>query len=450
MRVRPSNKNDLLGVVGGQIDGRVNSITIDPMTWLPDANDEFHLVWPDRSDSNLLPSAVVMDPKAQREFLAWTSTFLSGLRPFTAHIRVMDLASLRLVQALQSRPSLQQLASPVLALVLAENLMAAESGASGSYAACRSTYSYAAGRSLALAAPSEYQGLLVEGWTRLLRMLPASRSIPDFESLLLVWSILSHLADDSTEKVRNATPEGTSAIVSACEQMLKTGAVSASAWSRLCVSPRLADAAEKMSGPREDRVLYFDQFIMALRESKEAAPIERAFASGYLASRVAVGSLEHFGLARSHASVFPGIQYWYALCAGLHPQSEVPHQSRGLGFRLFRDLQDQAAWDSAPRADISLAELEMLRGADNYEEFWTSAPGVIEVEIMPLVSTIIRTPAARGTSQQQELLRADGQEDIEAMRRLGEAIDQAQFYYRRIAGPGSRPQQERLDKRGRR
>ena len=442
----------MLDVIGGRLDARRLAHPADRRAKAPPLGaEELLFVWPHSSGESprkaRLPPLIAIDRERQREFFAWVSTFLTDLSPFTAHCRVVDPSDLARVESLDERePSLAGVEGASVALILVEAKLAGEP--SPGLGLCRRSLSYALARSVALGAAAEAEDQVAESWLRLQQRAAPTRPLSKLDSLRRVWREVARLtAPERTTQLDLGVAGGPRTLPAACRELFSAGEVQRASWTSLVQGDlELTEAPKSMEGSREDRVTVLERSIARLRRLPNGEGSEKAFAAGYLASRVAPGSIEHLPLVVSSAQEFAGAEYWYALAAGLSKHSDARAFSRGVGGRLLRDLLRRESLSASPEADVSIPELDVLLAGDRPAEIGASFPGYLLVELGLGVTTCVRW-GIRSTTEQAELFGAQGREDTEVVRRLGAALDEANYLFRRLTGPRERNDRE---KRGRR
>jgi hypothetical protein len=147
---------------------------------------------------------------------------------------------------------------------------------------------------------------------------------------------------------------------------------------------------------------------------------------GYLLSRIQPGTLTHIegGLDWSRGGIAPLI--WYGILAGLHPDSNVKRHLGGIGYRILRDLLQPGMVWNRPRADVSYQEAALLRAKDQLADITTAVPGVIAMELLPLVVAHVRKRdsepvAATPDASSQDVLK----ETHELVRRIDALLSRA-------------------------
>lgn len=371
-------------------------------------SEVIELAWPKKPPrSNVPPSAVILDDSKRRDFLAWVLTYLPSFSPFTAYFRVVDRETAERCSAF-GEPHLDEFADAAVGLILCEAAAYLEhtnSPSQLSSVSSASTCSFALGRSFALGVFSAHGRSVASAW-QTARETTQQRHLPlEIGDILEPWQVLRLLQepkDSRGDALGRLPPE----ILKAGGEIRRNGAVGKKTWKQLVGSlPFLPEAPERMTGRREDRVQVLEKALRILAtELRSQLPLG-AFLAGYLASRVSDGSLEHVELVRTAADAFPAALLWYGLCAGLHPHSVVRRTGMGLGNRILRDLSHNDNFFDLPRCDIAVAELEILGDSEfDLSDLRTRSPSLLEVELSPCVSTIVRwPPGGRPPGSQQDL-----------------------------------------------
>ena len=90
-----------------------------------------------------------------------------------------------------------------------------------------------------------------------------------------------------------------------------------------------ADAEHMMHGSREDRVLAFEEFLHRIDGISVPKPEVMSFMLGYLASRIAPGTIRHSSVLGQVAHRYPTAVIWYGFCAGFaEGDADMPNGSR--------------------------------------------------------------------------------------------------------------------------
>ena len=386
-------RNELLGFVEPMPCNvvRAKSERDDAM---PNARDELVFLWKDDpSISCELPNVIVVANGRLQEFFAWTSTYLKACQPLSAVCRTVTPQEATAFS--QSSPSSFSfsLQSVALGLIIAETATYADTvdisrlprvGFAG-------TLSFVLSRALSLpdsAVPLEELG---HRW-KLTRELTKQREVLlDFGDVLDVWSIaLATVLDQRKAMFSNmVTPTAQSRdIVAACEQIRSEGALSPNTWDKL--TRGLIDKGfdpDELSGPREDRVAHVEAILGNISRKRQKRNVLQGFVCGYIASRIAPGSIEHISLLKPFLAEIPSLLLWYALCASLDPRCTIQNFGNGLGRRIIADITRCNGFFDRPTCDIAFAELETAWRGDN-AKILGDASG-IAVEISPCLDAMV-------------------------------------------------------------
>ena len=391
-----ASRKVLLDILGRQPLPPLEDIVDLEHSPMHSSHEELLLLWaskPEPSPSGLnreqLPDAILVWPQQMREFIAWITTVVSGYRPFTAFVRVIDRE--RAQDYLNPKvPSFGKLEDAIAGVILAEalTLSGPQRSVSGlSLRPCESTYSYSFARALALGYVRNGLDPVAAPFAtarKLTRQLP--RRVGD-EAISLTLKVLSGLAADETHSER---PSGVPAFIwESCRELQVEREVKRS-WRLLTdaalISPQLLN---ELRGSREQRVKAFERI---LQNPSGLDPLTASFLAGLLTDQVGPGSFEHIELLLPYVDRYPTALLWYGLCAGLHPDSEVQQVGNCLGRRLVRDLLAVDAILSRPKYDIAIGELEVHLDREEPLDFRAASQNHIEVELLPGVPAYMKWP----------------------------------------------------------
>lgn len=359
-----------------------------------------------------LPRIIGVESGKVRDFLAWVWTYVPDFRPLTAYVRVLDASEMQFAEESSSKPSLAGLEEACLGLILTEAVTYIESAPDRqpnvTPLACASTFSNAMARALALSkrsgAKDEYQHIM-GNWLKA-RSLTQQRQLRlGTAELGLPWKVLLRLYDQD----RNGSDSGggEDEIYRICRELMQESETGSATWDTLSRKYPLFDRAwSEMQGPREKRVTFFEDSISSLAELRRQGPELPGFFCGFLASQIGPGTLDYIPLLAPHLSQFPTAIIWYGLCSGLQHRGSIYAFSFGLGRRVLREVLREETILQSPQSDIALAELEVMTASDAANaEFRTGAQGLLEIEIVPMVTTTVRWPPKQ--IAQPELFPAD-------------------------------------------
>ncbi len=356
-----------------------------------------------------LPAVIVIDEGKQREFLAWAASYLHDLSPLTAFCRVIDTSSAERALRYKAIPSLGMLEEVCLGVIFAEALSHARARLERfsvkelTGAACVATYSFSMARALAVGALGPESDPITEVWERARTAARQPTLKLSARQAREVWAIVVALGrseDDLFEVEGGKGGEPRAAVTSACLDLYRRGEISSAGWAALVGrSPELIALRDRMRDSVEDRVRAVERALEQLQQGGGANPTASGFVAGYLASRVAPGSLDHFDLLWPQVDRFPLSPLWYGLCAGLDARRNPNVYVGAVGRRVAREVLRAEALTDTPRCDIAIAELVMLTsGEAGSGDLRIGAHGFAEVELVPCVATTIRL-GARGQQQ---------------------------------------------------
>jgi hypothetical protein len=154
---------------------------------------------------------------------------------------------------------------------------------------------------------------------------------------------------------------------------------------------------------------------------------------GYLASRIAPGTIRHSSVLSQIAHQYPTAILWYGFCSGFaegeansHKRCiELPSSAR----RVIRELLRQETVWGAPFCDIGYLELLALMrtGGNPLEGLIKTTQGSIIVELMPSVCTLVNVSSKRLAESQ---FRESREQEIIA--KMGEQIEHLCATYKNL------------------
>lgn len=358
------------------------------------ANDAVIAVWArDPRGNARLPELLICGNDAQADWAAWITTFAAGMRPFSAHMRLVPVCDLRTLLEAPRYPEFDRVAWPIAGLVLGEVLAAYrlqdDALQTISAAACASTLSFAMFRTAILGGNLDTFRELQKAW-EFVRSTSSQRPRRlDSERVARVCMTvirslgMTHSSDQ---------PEANSDILlSACREFVQTGGRVPLA---LGTFPGFDTAREAMRGTREDRVVACEKFLGGAAADSGTDADLLAFASGYLASLIAPGTMCHAGVLEPVLHTSATALLWYGFCAGwtgVGPRTvgsdigetapDLPASAR----RIIRDLGRDDPLLGAPICDIAFSEFAALaRGGGNpLDHIVRMSQGASIVELRP-------------------------------------------------------------------
>lgn len=436
MWIKPGSRQSLLELLSNKA-GLVKDAKQLTNKELRLASSEMNFVWKENPQvKQVLPHTILVSGDSQREFLAWAATFLPTFSPFTAFFRVLDISTFRIFSDANYVPTLEKLENVCSALIIAEALGQGPPNTPQrklSLSECLGTLSYTMARAFALELTDEAMEQVIPKWLKLRTLGITPSLFSGIEPLRQVWDMMSALKPKSRHGASHYSPEG-ELILEVCLDIQREGKVSAEGWKLLSREVPEVPLSQTVSREtREERVLSFEAFLGNLKKGSNPNNTLKSFVCGYLASQIGPGTLDHLPFLAQSAPELASAIYWYAVCAGLHPQSEVQKFGGGIGRRIARELLAPDTAKDNPRSDIAMSELEVLLGGDNPQlEFLTTFPGQLSVELFPGIAATIAWPPNRGS----HVNRGEGDynrfeiEDI--VRQLGETLEESQRTHRKL------------------
>jgi hypothetical protein len=372
---------------------------------LPPQSGWISVCWEERpSGDNPIPELIVVPKGEVREFIAWVSTYLPWLRPFTAFCRVVDdEVALRVIRSSAQKPAMGDYAPAYIAAVIGECMehFASRDIRRLNPTSAMSTYSYALARALSLDLSNEDGLLLTERWLELRRIAGQPDRVLKLDVLREIWDVLAGMRKRSPLNV-----DGPGGIVDrelieqACESIKLCGRIEGPVWQRLShlvLGPLDLNTFEtgSMSSTREDRVRLFEKCAETIRRAMPAGWTLASFLCAYLASQIAPGSAAHAPMVEPFVRQFPGILVWYYVCAGLYPRTAVLSDNDGLGWRVLREVLRRETVFQRPQGDIAFDEFKVLVAGKKHDiPFLSASHTHLSVELFPRVYSVIVWPSS--------------------------------------------------------
>jgi hypothetical protein len=204
-----------------------------------------------------------------------------------------------------------------------------------------------------------------------------------------------------------------------------------------------------MRGSREDRVVAFEEFARNLDGHSAPEPEIVPLMLGYLASRIAPGTLRHSTVLSPVARRYPTAQLWYGFCAGFGDiddvEASIDERREALDLpasarRVARDLLRAEPSLAAPSCDIGFLELLALSptGEDALDGLITTTPGTATVELAPYIWTTLTVPG-RGKAEAP----AQRSRERANLVMLGESLERATRAYSNLVSGVFAPEEDR-------
>lgn len=406
------------------------------------------VIWSqDPRETVRLPELLVCEDGTEQDWTAWITTIAARIRPFSAYMRLLPYSQFKSLSAAVRLPVLGKLTWPAAGMILGEVL--AGSGLPDTIldglpaAACTGTLSFALFRAAAVYADFSQWDELLDGWNFTRDVTRQRHRKEDADGVVRICAIVIEAAGGSVDARWRS--RSNRVLVDACRQLMKASNAMPPALFEI---PQLRTAAKQMEGTREGRVIAFKEFTNSLGDQKVDSELT-SFALGFLASRIAPGTLQHASLLTPLVRRYASSHLWYGFFAGLSGESlsegeaqrsivDLPASAR----RAVRDLLRPESIFNAPTCDIGVQELAALAktSKEPLGGVIASSSGQVSVELLPLVATSIsvagRDRADRmrpnNTEERESLLR-----ERELLQRMGESLEYAREAYRRLIAGGS-------------
>ncbi|HEX7287323.1 MAG TPA: hypothetical protein VF532_14145 [Candidatus Angelobacter sp.] len=347
-------------------------------------------------ENDVLPALLVCDDGNETDWAAWITTFGAKIRPFSAFMRLVARSKLETL-TLDGKPSLKGFTWPVAGLILGEVLAASglpdKSLETMPANACESTLSFSIFRAAAAHPRFALWSQVIESWEAVRQLTRQHTRLIDSALVARVCSVII-TSIGLAEGYNLVSPKDLN-LITACRELLRTPARSPLT---LKMIPQFSSIEERMHGSREDRVIAFSELLHDLERSSPADSDLTSFALGYLASRIAPGTIQHSSVLRPAIQKYPTALLWYGFCAGV-PSLEgrlqnpgwTPMEFPASARRIARDLLRSESLLDAPSSDIAFLELLALArtGGDPLKGLITSTQGTATIELAPAISTVV-------------------------------------------------------------
>jgi hypothetical protein len=380
---------DLIGLrrgnnVAGVIEGNDSSIELP-------RRDVMLAIWPSPPTDLGLPTAIIVPRGSQRDVLAWLTTYVRDLRPFTAYCRVVEEPVAIEFARNSPVPALGRAEGICAGLIIGEALAQSSGRTSIADLPMRTysaTLSNAFGRARALT--GDHAGYLdiAQSWTVARQITNQDRPNLSPEAVSFVWAVAF---GKMLPKGRGDSMFSEIEVLNAAwSHFSSSGDIPNSIWHHFVDGfPELEQMNAVLEIPREQRLHLIDAALQLLGASSRGAEERRAFLAGYLTSLLSPGSLDHAGILAPIASRLPSSYLWYGLCASVNHRGSALPAGNTIAQRIVRDLTLPDRLIDRPRCDIALEELMIAGAADQSLQMGGKSIG-LDVDLLPGVTTAVR------------------------------------------------------------
>lgn len=362
------------------------------------SDQQVALVWPRALSGIEFPELIVVNDGTVRDFLAWSNTYLTQLKPITSHLRVVEKHEIHLYEHAATNTARR----PIEELMLRQGgvgLMLGELLSSGPPPrlfrqgpipadVLTGGMSFATLRSFWLGIGINID-VLDSRWSHLRHLTKhpdRNRSTPGLPSALRVLGQLTGNGRAKTSIERE--------IVDICETVYQTDGEPRTR--SLDIFPELHDIQPTLDEPREVRVSKFETIAQSFISKRDTPTELDAFFIGHLANILNPGALTYVDLITPLLPKLPSALLWYGLCAGLTNRSDILLEFGGVGLRAWREVSRPASIFSRPTADLSLLELDVLLSTDRPAiDFPTMSASSLCVDLFPAIWSVVPLGSTR-------------------------------------------------------
>lgn len=409
-------------------------------------------VWSvDPKKTTQLPAVLICQDGTQNDWAAWITTYAASIRPFSAYMRLMTNTDFQRTAKRSPTPDIGPFTWPATGLILGEVL-----GASGlpdkaletlSATAFASTLSFVMCRAAAMYADFEEWSYLVKTWESVREVTKQrDRSVESASIARVCATIMDALGFRGASKILTRND---AEVCEACRCLIRSPQAIPSNLAGIKI---FADAERMMHGSREDRVVAFEEFLHRSDDISVPKPEVMSFMLGYLASRIAPGTIRHSSVLGKIIYRYPTAMLWYGSCSGFaEGEANIPNASRRHGVdlpssarRVIRELLRPEPVLGAPVCDIGYLELLALSrtGGNPLEGLIRTNQGSVIVELLPGVCTSVNVSSKSPAEPQMRELR-----EREIIATMGEQIERLRDTYKNLLAaeaPGSKTEQSSL------
>ena len=356
------------------------------------------LIWEELPKSPALkgpPPLVAVPAREMREFFAFVGTYVSTYQPFSAFFRVISQEEAP--ELLDVNPPSPELRNMLVGTLIAEAWLQAgnrlQRPADLSVQGCLATMSSAAVSGLTAGFGPDRLNLALARWFRTRGRFSEEQLQVEPDRIRDFWELVAE-AYTQAPRSEEATDNSSRRILQFVSELIRSeeDEIDPKSWAGLVEGlPSARSALVHMRESREDRVRAIDAVMADILGVEQVDSRIREVALGYLASRVAGGSMSYLSLLDPVVGKLPSAFLWFGFFVSLRSDTDVMNVGDCLGRRLARHLTQTSGVFEQPDADVSFEELEAM-APDGHSEikFRTDHPGIITVEILAPITAIYR------------------------------------------------------------
>jgi len=376
---------------------------------LPPVEDSLYMLWETEQgfSNHTLPSYIVLPEGQSKDFLAWASTFIGTIKPFTAFVRVIEWPVAQAIFEHFTPTDTSRLEKSIIGLTIGEGLARHNliNPSDLTIGQCRLTASYTVGRAFSVGLLNAALDSIMKRCYKILKENGGTQDI-DIEEIYLIWVLVKRLVQSSDYKkstknwsqliqVRKYEVKESifdfymDYILEACREIENNGDISELTWKRLSNNSELFfEMKEEMQSTRERRVLFFEKAMANSAIQKIEIPIAMSFIAAYLTFKVNPGSMTHCSLlGGTIQKSLPTALIWYGFISGLYSKSDLLGAFDCLGRRIIRDISYRSELFDQPTCDVSVDEFDVASSGENKLTYFRKyIEKDLKIEIYPHVS----------------------------------------------------------------
>ncbi len=397
------------------------------------------LIWGDAADATrTIPTAIVTPDGELRDAVAWLSTYVGAIRPFTAYCRVVDWRQWCLTQDNSQGRLPEDCVHLFSSLIVCDALNQYRDQLDSdtvTVAALKATYSYARARHVkCYRNADQFSERIQSAWTLSRQCTDQPSRLPSIPDLERIWNLGSAVLG-----IQEGLANESTILLEAVNELHANGMISQTTCRQLFPDTSIHPATDSPNGTREDKVTALHQIIAATASHRLPRP-ESAFFCAYVASRMSPGTLEYLKLVANYSTAIPNLLLWYGLCEGLAKDTKVEYQLGGLGLRICRDVFSACDINNRPTSDIALEELRVIVEANSCKKYRLRYQANLDVEVTPFVSTLVRlvvAPLREVEPPEKQQAPSTGAKDLPIS--IGRLLDQLREAIANEFGLGAKP-----------
>lgn len=446
-----SEKKSFLDLLQSRNARNIFNIKELPLDIYLSLNDEELLfIWKDEpSNNHYFPIYICTPTKKSKEFLAWASTYLKTLKPFTAFTRVVDIDEIQMLQNTKPIELPIQIENAFTGAIIGEIVELNKLGIikHQNLMAARSTFSYTIAMSHILSSP--HKKIEIARRYDAVRKLASMSVMPSYLTYLQgIWqNFLSTIGinfdDNNVFQERLSFPP----IKYALSSLANGSEITRTHIIDILHHPIELPDIPSIDSKIEIRVEQFEKVCAVISSNKQIHPQSASFVIACLANQITPGSFKHLALLEPYYRNYPGVYIWYGLCSGLNFNSDIMSYNSGLGWRISKQLLSKSTVFEKSAADICFNEYEMLLTLDKQDTFFnTEYANSLTIELVPGISTLISWPPksefreSKYPNQMQFDMgyRSSNTDDI-MLKKLGEKLYETINIFEKLTGSNIKP-----------